>query len=103
MACVKGHIIRVETARVELERIESMSATLRRIARIGVRLTKVCGVDYGVWLLVSPDEPVWMTGDTPALFEVRSNTEWRIEINKLKTNDHGESGMGGGHPAPRIG
>ena len=79
MACVKGHIIRVETARVELERIESVSATLRWMARSGARLTKGCGVDYGVWLLVAPDEPVWVTDEMPALFGVRSNTEWRIE------------------------
>ena len=71
MACVSGKIIRVETVRVELERIGSVSATLRRMAR--------GGVDYGAWLLVSPDEPVWVTDEMPALFGVRSNTEWRIE------------------------
>lgn len=79
MACVRGHIIRVDRVRAELGRIEAAGATLRRMARIGARLTKVCGVDYGRWLLVSPDEPVWVTDETPALFEVRSNTEWIIE------------------------
>lgn len=79
MACVSGHIIRIETVRAELERIGSVSATLRRMARVSARLTKICGVGYGVWLLVSPDEPVWVTDEMPALFGVRSNTEWRIE------------------------
>lgn len=48
-------------------------------ARVGARLSKVCDVDYGVWLLVAPSDPVWVTETMPALFEVRSNTEWRIE------------------------
>lgn len=79
MACVKGHIVRLEVVRAELGRIGTMSAGLRRMDRIGARLSKVCDVDNGVWLLVAPSDPVWVTGDTPALFEVRSNTDWRIE------------------------
>ena len=53
MACFRGHIIRLEVVRAELRRIETMSAGLKRIGRIGVRLSKVCSVDDGVWLLVS--------------------------------------------------
>ena len=79
MACVRGHIIRLDTIRAELGRIEAASACLRRTARVGARLSKVCDVDYGVWLRVAPSDPVWVTETMPALFEVRSNTEWRIE------------------------
>ena len=79
MACVRGHIVRLETARAELRGIEAMSAGLKRIGRIGLRLTKVCSVDDGVWLLVSPADPVWVTEDTPAYLTVHSNTDWNIE------------------------
>ena len=56
-----------------------MSAGLKRIGRIGVGLSKVCSVDDGVWLLVSPADPVWVTEDTPAYLTVHSNTGWNIE------------------------
>ncbi|WP_195392873.1 hypothetical protein [Parabacteroides distasonis] len=56
-----------------------MSAGLKRIGRIGVRLSKVCSVDDGVWLLVSPADPVWVAEDTPAYLTVHSNTDWNIE------------------------
>ena len=79
MACFRGHIIRLEGVRAELRRIETMSAGLKRIGRIGVRLSKVCSVDDGVWLLGSPAEPVWVAEDTPAYLTVHSNTDWNIE------------------------
>lgn len=79
MACVKGHIVRLEVVRAELGRIGTMSAGLRRMDRIGARLSKVCDVDNGVWLLVSPSDPVWVTEDTPAYLTVHSNTDWNVE------------------------
>ena len=79
MACFRGHIIRLEVVRAELRRIETMSAGLKRIGRIGVRLSKVCSVDDGEWLLVSPADPVWVAEDTPAYLTVHSNTDWNIE------------------------
>lgn len=72
-------MVRLEVVRAELGRIETMSAGLKRIGRTGVRLSKVCSVDNGVWLLVSPPDPVWVTEDSPAYLMVHSNTNWNIE------------------------
>ncbi len=71
MACVNGHIIRLDVVKAEIRRIESVSAIL----------AQVCSVDIGdrdVYLRVAPSEPVWITDDMPAIFHVESNTDWYI-------------------------
>ncbi|MCD8270580.1 MAG: hypothetical protein LUD46_20465 [Parabacteroides sp.] len=69
MACVSGHIIRLDVVRAEIRRIEAVSAIL----------AQVCSVDTGAYLIVSPSEPVWITDDMPAIFQVKSNTNWVVE------------------------
>lgn len=79
MACVRGSILRKDTVAVETKRRSGIAALLKTVSRqMGVTLCTVCYIDRKLYLRVSPSEPVWVTEDIPALFEVRSNTSWDI-------------------------
>lgn len=99
MACTRGSILRKDTVAVETKRRSDIAALLKTVSRqigvnaaradaVGAELTgqgrmsvtlcTVCYIDRMLYLRVSPSEPVWVTEDIPALFEVRSNTSWDI-------------------------
>lgn len=99
MACARGSILRKDTVAVETKRRSDIAALLKTASRqiginaaradavgaeltgqsrMGVTLCTVCYIDRMLYLRVSPAEPVWVTDDIPALFEVRSNTSWDI-------------------------
>ena len=99
MACTRGSILRKDTVAVETKRRSDIVALLKTVSwQIGVNVTRadavgaeltgqsrmsatlctVCYIDRALYLRVSPSEPVWVTEDIPAIFEVRSNTSWDI-------------------------
>ncbi len=99
MACARGSILRKDAVAVETKRRSDVVALLKTVSRqiginvartnaVGAELTGqsrmsaalciVCYIDRKLYLRVSPSEPVWVTEDIPALFEVRSNTSWDI-------------------------
>ena len=99
MACARGSIVRKDTVEAEAWRRSDVVALLKTVSwQIGVNVTRadavgaeltgqsrmsatlctVCYIDRTLYLRVSPSEPVWVTEDIPALFEVRSNTSWDI-------------------------
>lgn len=99
MACTGGNLIRQESVAVETKRRSGLAALLKavsrqiavqtgRLASVGAELTgqsrmsvtlcTVCYIDRMLYLRVSPADPVWVTEDIPALFEVHSNTSWNI-------------------------
>lgn len=99
MGCTKGSIVRKDTVEAEAWRRSDIAALLKTVSRqigvyaaradaVGAELTgqsrmsvtlcTVCYIDRTLYLRVSPSEPVWVTEDIPALFEVRSNTSWDI-------------------------
>lgn len=99
MGCTKGSIVRKDTVEAEAWRRSDIAALLKTVSRqigvnavradaVGAELTgqgrmsvtlcTVCYIDRMLYLRVSPSEPVWVTEDIPALFEVRSNTSWDI-------------------------
>lgn len=99
MSCTKGSIVRKDTVEAEAWRRSDVVALLKTVSwQIGVNVTRadavgaeltgqsrmsatlctVCYIDRTLYLRVSPSEPVWVTEDIPALFEVRSNTSWDI-------------------------
>lgn len=99
MGCTKGSIVRKDTVEAEAWRRPDIAALLKTVSRqigvyaaradaVGAELTgqgrmsvtlcTVCYIDRMLYLRVSPSEPVWVTEDISALFEVRSNTSWDI-------------------------
>lgn len=99
MGCTRGSIVRKDTVAAEAwrrpgiaallktasrqigvnaTRADAVGAELTGQSRMGVTLCTVCYIDRMLYLRVSPSEPVWVTEDIPALFEVRSNTSWDI-------------------------
>lgn len=99
MGCTKGSIVRKDTVEAEAWRRPGLVALLKAASRrtgirtgrtgavgaglacrgrMGATLCTVCYIDRMLYLRVSPSEPVWVTEDIPALFEVRSNTSWDI-------------------------
>nr|DAH10822.1 MAG TPA: hypothetical protein [Caudoviricetes sp.] len=99
MACARGSILRKDTVEAEAWRRPGLVALLKAASRrtgirtgrtgaVGAELTgqsrmsatlcTVCYIDRMLYLRVSPSEPVWVTEDIPALFEVHSNTSWDI-------------------------
>ena len=99
MACARGSIVRKDTVAVETKRYSDITALLKaasrqiginvaRVDAVGAELTGqsrmsaalciVCYIDRTLYLRVSPSEPVWVTEDIPAIFEVQSNTSWDI-------------------------
>ena len=100
MACARGSILRKDAVAVETKRRSDVVALLKtasqqiglNVARadaIGAELTgqsrmsatlcTVCYIDRALYLRVSPAEPVWVTEETEAIFEVQSNTSWNID------------------------
>lgn len=99
MGCTKGSIVRKDTVEAEAwrrsglvallkaasrqiginaARADAVGAELTGQGRMSVTLCTVCYIDRMLYLRVSPSEPVWVTEDIPALFEVHSNTSWDI-------------------------
>lgn len=99
MVCIKGSILRKDTVTVETKRRSGIAALLKTVSRqiginvvradvFGAELTEqsrmcatlcfVCYIDRTLYLRVTPSEPVWVTEDTEAIFEVQSNTSWDI-------------------------
>lgn len=100
MACARGSILRKDTVAVETKRRSDIAALLKTVSRqigvyaaradaVGAELTgqgrmsatlcTVCYIDRMLYLRVSPAEPVWVTEETEAIFEVQSNTSWDID------------------------
>ena len=100
MVCIKGSILRKDTVAAETKRRSDIAALLKTVSRqiginvvradvFGAELTEqsrmratlcfVCYIDRTLYLRVSPSEPVWVTEDIPAIFEVQSNTSWNID------------------------
>lgn len=100
MGCTKGSIVRKDTVEAEAKRRSDIAALLKTVSRqigvnaaradaVGAELTgqsrmsvtlcTVCYIDRTLYLRVSPAEPVWVTEDTEAIFEVQSNTSWNID------------------------
>lgn len=99
MGCTKGSIVRKDTVEAEAWRRSGLVALLKAASRqiginvvradvFGAELTEqsrmratlcfVCYIDRTLYLRVTPSEPVWVTEDTEAIFEVQSNTSWDI-------------------------
>lgn len=99
MVCIKGSILRKDTVAAETKRRSDIAALLKTVSRqiginvvradvFGAELTEqsrmratlcfVCYIDRTLYLRVTPSEPVWVTEDTEAIFEVQSNTSWDI-------------------------
>lgn len=70
MACIEGSLLRVDV----------MASQIRRIDRMLAQISKVCYVDKTLYLMVSPDEPLWVSTEIEANFEVKSNTRWSVEV-----------------------
>lgn len=100
MACARGSILRKDTVAVETKRRSDIAALLKTVSRqiginaaradavgaeltgqgrMGATLCTVCYIDRMLYLRVSPAEPVWVTEETEAIFEVQSNTSWDID------------------------
>lgn len=100
MGCTKGSIVRKDTVEAEawrrsglvallkaasqqigvnVARVDAVGAELTGQSRMSATLCIVCYIDRTLYLRVSPSEPVWVTEDIPAIFEVQSNTSWNID------------------------
>ena len=60
-----------------LNRTPSITASKVGDVRLGIYL--ICRVGKDKYLRVTPTETLWITVDSSINYEVRSNTEWRIE------------------------
>jgi hypothetical protein len=79
MGCTKGSIVRKDTVEAEAWRRQRMMMQINSIGRMSASVCTVCYIDRTLYLRVSPAEPVWVTEDTEAIFEVQSNTSWNID------------------------
>lgn len=78
MGCTKGSIVRKDTVEAEAWRRQRMMMQINSISRMSASVCTVCYIDRTLYLRVSPAEPVWVTEETEAIFEVQSNTSWDI-------------------------
>ena len=79
MGCTKGSIVRKDTVEAEAWRRQRMMMQINSISRMSASVCTVCYIDRTLYLRVSPAEPVWVTEETEAIFEVQSNTSWNID------------------------
>lgn len=55
------------------------SITASKVGNMQLGIYLICSVGKDVYLRVQPTETLWITVDSSINYEVRSNTEWRIE------------------------
>lgn len=55
-----------------------ISVSAKRIDGIKIRCSLICDVGKDAYLRVTPTETQWIDVDEVAVFNVKSNTNWRI-------------------------
>lgn len=63
---------------VSINRKDNVSSCVTRVGRVSASVSLVCDFIPSVYLRVSP-VVAWIYDDMPAIFQVESNTKWRVE------------------------
>ena len=78
MSCINVHAQRVGGISAQAHRIGGISIGSRRLGGINVRTSLICSIG-GNYLRVTPTEIQWIDVNCDALYDIETNTMWRME------------------------